>query len=67
MNWISCEDSMPRTGEKVVAKYDGVYSDRLVTFWEDYNLNPHFGRIDEDDGKGSQPATHWSLISSPYT
>lgn len=65
-DWISIDDAMPRTGQKVLAKYEGVYDCRLVTFWTDYALTPHFGCIDEPDGKGSQPATHWKLVESPY-
>ena len=61
-DYISIEDKMPRTGQKVLAKFEGVYTDRLVTFWRDYDMGTHFGRIDEADGKGSQPATHWKEI-----
>ena len=59
MSYISVNEKLPKTGQKVIAKYEGVYSDRPVVFWRDYNMGTHFGRIDEPDGKGSQPATHW--------
>ena len=56
--WISVGDSLPIVGQLVYAKSEGVYTDRIVTFWRRAKW-PHFGRLDEHDGKGSQPATHW--------
>jgi hypothetical protein len=52
-------DRLPDHHQRVIARYDGVYTDRLVTFWNGERGSYHFGRIDEPDGKGSQPATHW--------
>lgn len=60
--WRNVKNQLPRTGQKVIARYEGVYEERLVTFWMDYELTPHFGRIDEPDNKGSQPATHWKPL-----
>ena len=51
--WIKCSDRKPRTGERVLAKYEGVYGPRVVTFWAD-GVNDHYG-----DPPESQPATHW--------
>jgi len=62
IGWINVEDRLPKNGDKVMAKYDGVYTNRSVVFWFDFNLKTHFGRINEPDGKGSQPATHWAPI-----
>lgn len=60
--WISVEDRLPKDGDTVDAKYDGVYAIRsCITFWNDFGGRKHFGHIDEHDGKGSQPATHWRL------
>jgi len=57
--YISVEECLPIDGQKVVAKFEGVYEGRRVTFWFDTGGGSHFGAIDELDGKGSQPATHW--------
>lgn len=59
-NFISARETLPKTGQTVIAHYEGVYDYRLVVFWLDYELTPHFGRPNEPDGKGSQPATHWA-------
>ena len=56
--WISCNDKTPRNGQKVLAKYAGVYSGRLVTFWRD-DVNTHFGNPATLE---SQPATHWRPV-----
>lgn len=56
--WISVWEAMPKPHSKVICKYHGVYDRREVTYWED-GVNTHFGLINEPDGKGSQPATHW--------
>ena len=56
--WNSVETSLPRDGQKVFARYEGVYDMRPVTFWRDTS-NGHFGLPTEPDGRGSQPATHW--------
>lgn len=61
-SYISVNDELPRQGQKILAKYEGVYTDRVVYFWRDWELTNHFGRIDEQDGKGSQPATHWKPL-----
>lgn len=60
--WISVKDALPEHGQRVIARYTGVYNDRVVTFWIDGGNNPHFGSINEPDSKGSQPATHWMPI-----
>ncbi|MGV1047702.1 MAG: DUF551 domain-containing protein [Solirubrobacterales bacterium] len=61
--WILCEVKLPIHGQRVLARYRGVYDCRIVTFWLDVaDAWPHFGRHDEADGKGSQPATHWCPI-----
>jgi hypothetical protein len=57
--WRDVNASLPTEGARVIAKYAGVYDARIVTFWWDEGGNPHFGLPNEDDGKGSQPATHW--------
>lgn len=59
--YISVNKILPKNGQKVFAKFEGVYKDRKVVFWRDSRLIAQFGRIDEPDGKGSQPATHWRL------
>ena len=55
-------DKLPKDGQRVIAKYAGVYNARIVTFWKDGGGNNHFGLLNEIDGKGSQPATHWMNI-----
>jgi len=62
-DWISVEDSLPISGQRVLAKYTAVYDRRLCTFWYDDGGNAHFVEIHEGDGKGSQPATHWQPLS----
>lgn len=61
-NWIPVNRGYPLKGHKVEAKYEGVYDSRIVTYWEDMGGNSHFGAINEADGKGSQPATHWRYL-----
>jgi hypothetical protein len=56
--WIACADALPEVGERVLAKYEGVYGPRVVTFWRD-SVNLHFGEPPE-----SQPATHWHPLPS---
>ena len=51
--WISVKQRLPRQGQSVIAKYEGVYGPRIVKFWKD-GVNTHFGSPPE-----SQPATHW--------
>lgn len=51
------KNKLPEPGQRVLAAYEGVYDWRVVTFWGDKDF-PHFGRHNEPDGKGSQPATH---------
>lgn len=59
-DWIRVEESMPDRDSKIDTKYDGVYNLREnITFRVDSGGQHHFGGIDEIDGKGSQPATHW--------
>ena len=58
--WIRTKTAMPSNNERVLAKYEGVYDARIVTFWRDGGGRPHFGLPSEADGKGSQPATHWA-------
>lgn len=65
--WISVETRLPEHDERVACKYEGVYSYREVTFWNDSGNHPHFGMINEPDGKGSQPATHWKYLCPPPT
>lgn len=61
--WIPTEIGFPsKSGAIVLAKYEGVYTARQVTFWRDGAGNPHFGLPTELDGRGSQPATHWRPI-----
>lgn len=60
--YFSVDERLPRTGDTVIAKYEGVYTNRKVVFWRDYDMGTHFGRIDEPDGRGSQPATHWKPV-----
>lgn len=68
MRWHAVEDLLPVNGERVLARYVGVYEARLVTFW-DGGGSHHFGGPGEADGRGSQPATHWAPIPalSPTT
>jgi len=60
--WKSVSQSHPADMQRVICKYTGVYGARLVTFWRDNGGNPHFGLPNESDGKGSQPATHWTPL-----
>jgi hypothetical protein len=60
--WKSVSKSHPADGQRVICKYAGVYDARIVTFWRDAGGNPHFGIPSEPDGKGSQPATHWTPL-----
>ena len=62
--WIRTKTTMPSNNERVLAKYEGVYDSRIVTFWRDGGGFPHFGLPTEADGKGSQPATHWAKLSA---
>lgn len=62
-DWIDVTVRTPEHREVVLAKYEGVYSGRIVTFWRDGGGNGHFGLPTEPDGKGSQPATHWAKWS----
>jgi hypothetical protein len=56
--WIACKTKMPRIGQRVLAKYEGVYRARVVTYWFD-GVNHHFG-----EPPLSEPATHWCPIPS---
>lgn len=56
-NWISVKDKYPKQYHRVLAKYEGVYGPRVVSYWYD-GANHHFGGPVE----GSQPATHWCAI-----
>lgn len=60
--YISVMEKLPQNGWEVLAKFDGIYFDREVTFSYDIGGNYHFGNINEADGRGSQPATHWKKI-----
>lgn len=60
--YILIGEKLPDDGEKVLAQFTGIYLDRKVTYWIDKGGNSHFGAIDELDGKGSQPATHWRKL-----
>lgn len=55
-NWNSVDVKLPEQNQRVLAKYEGVYGPRVVTFWFD-GTNTHFG-----DPPMSQPATHWHLL-----
>ena len=57
--WVCVKDKLPMESERVIAIYPGVYHHRIVTFWRDAGGTPHFGHPSENDGIGSQPATHW--------
>lgn len=57
--WISVKDRLPENGQRVLARYDGVYDYRIVEFWYNRPEDHHFGSPNEPDRKGSQPATHW--------
>jgi hypothetical protein len=57
--WISVHSKLPRPGQKVHCKFEGVYSHRVVTFYRDSLFHPRFGGLAEG---GSQPATHWAPI-----
>lgn len=66
--WIPCTERLPEDGQRVICIYKGVYTERIVTFWEDIAGNPHFGTPSEPDKRGSQPATDWMpLPPSPTT
>lgn len=54
-NWVSVKKKMPKNGQKVIAKYAGVYGPRVVKYWFD-GANHHFGY------PASEPATHWCLL-----
>jgi hypothetical protein len=54
--WINCKTKMPQNGQRVLAKYVGVYGPTVVTYWFD-GVNHHFGEPPE-----SEPATHWAEI-----
>jgi len=54
--WISVKTKLPRRNQRVLAKYEGVYGPRVVTYWHD-GLNQHFG-----SPPLSEPATHWTPI-----
>jgi len=66
--YISVQDRLPELGERVITKYEGVYEDRGayentgVEYWVDTSKNNHFGGLEELDGRGSQPATHWKRL-----
>lgn len=61
VEWVDVESGpLPEVGERVLARYVGVYDCRVVTFWRDGGGQPHFGSPGEKDGKGSQPVTHWT-------
>jgi len=51
--WIACSDALPDVGQRVLAKYEGVYGPRVVTFLKS-GEDPRFGEPPE-----SEPATHW--------
>lgn len=57
--WISVKDRLPENGQRVLARYEGVYDHRVVEFWYNDPEHYHFGSPHEPDGRGSQPATHW--------
>jgi len=50
--WISVKDKLPEAGQLVIAKYEGIYEPRVVTYWFD-GTHHHFGK------PASEPATHW--------
>lgn len=60
--WIKVSERLPESQTIVIALYVGVYSPRICLFWLDGGKHPHFGAINEPDGRGSQPATHWMSI-----
>jgi len=53
--WIPVSERLPGDGQNVVARYEGVYEHRAVTFWMSHG-EPRFGQP-------SQPATHWHALS----
>jgi len=60
--WISVKEKLPRQNQRVLAKYEGVYGPRVVTFWTDGpqtkdGVNTHFG-----EPPASEPATHWAPL-----
>lgn len=55
-NWISIEKEYPPPRIRVLAKYEGVYGPRVVTYWFD-GANHHFGNPPE-----SEPVTHWHYL-----
>lgn len=63
--WIPVDERLPDVGQKVFARYEGVYENRPITFCIDGGGNPHFGSENEPDGNGSQPATHWMPRPQP--
>lgn len=59
--WFKVSERLPRQRQRVIARYDGVYGPRIVSFWSD-GVNTHFGDLKTLE---SHPATHWKPISFP--
>lgn len=55
VQWHKPEKKLPREGQTVVAKYEGVYGPRIVTYWNDGAS--HFG-----EPPCSEPITHWKAF-----
>jgi hypothetical protein len=53
IKWISVKKRLPKEGQRVLAKYTGVYGTRCVLFWRDSG-GVHFG-----EPPFSYPASHW--------
>ncbi|MCF6327570.1 MAG: hypothetical protein L3J21_09810 [Devosiaceae bacterium] len=63
-DWIDVNYQLPKDGDIVDCKFEEVYPMRRnIRFWKD-GVNINFGLLDEHDGKGSRPATHWRLSKS---
>jgi hypothetical protein len=57
IKWIDAKKRSPRHRQVVLAKYEGVYTNRVVTFWKDAGGGKHYG-----DPPCSNPVTHWALL-----
>lgn len=55
--WFDCREKMPKNGQRVLCKYEGVYGPIVASYWFD-GVNHHFGI-----GANSQPATHWKPLN----
>jgi hypothetical protein len=52
--WLDVNEHLPKEGQEVMCKYEGVYNKRLCHYFQGGFGNPFIGEQRE-------PATHWAI------